>query len=230
MVSSTASFNWCYNVFSSYHIFPEKYNFKQLTNCSSQHFANTHQRLHLRQNIFCNQSLQYTAVLDCMEALIAKLYLVAKQFVFLFCLFLGHESWCVLTNYCKLKYILKFHFVPAIGWTTAFSCIIQCCELRQLWKGSAEQNVVSRAFYIATKSSKYRRNKRGSYYLSLYTNYDCFIPLSFIHFKIQYTLWCKWLRIYVNECHFPWKKKYMLIERDKSVNECRLNKINVFLR
>ena len=52
------------------------------------HFANTHQLLRFRQSIFCNQISQYTAVLDCMKALIAKLYLAAKQF-------LVRESWCV---------------------------------------------------------------------------------------------------------------------------------------
>ena len=87
--------------------------------------------------------------------------------------------------------MLRFHFVPAIDWTTVFSWIIQCCELRQFWKDSAEQNVVSRAFYIAKQSSKYRRNKRGSNCLtesSLCTNYDSFTPLSFIHFRIPYNL------------------------------------------
>ena len=154
MVSSAASLDWYYKIFSSYNNYADKYNFKLLTNFSSQHFANKHQRLHLRRNIFYNQSSQYTAVLDCMKALIAKLYLAAKQF------FLGRESWCVLTKCCELKYMLRFHFAPPIDWTTVFSCIIQCCELRQFWKGSAEQNVVSRAFYIAKQSSKYWRNKR----------------------------------------------------------------------
>ena len=85
VIPSAPSLTWYFKIFSSHHIFPDQYNFKLLTNCSSHHFANTHQRLHLRQNIFCNQSLQYTAVLDCMKALIAKLYFAAKQF----CLFLG---------------------------------------------------------------------------------------------------------------------------------------------
>ena len=62
--------------------FPDKYNFKLLTNFRSQHFVNTFQLLYLRQNIFYNQSLQYTAVLDWMKALIAKLYLAAEQFFF----------------------------------------------------------------------------------------------------------------------------------------------------
>ena len=122
-----------------------------------------------------------------MKALIAKIYLAAKQFVF----FLGRKSWCVLTKCCELKYLLKFRFVPAIHWTTVLSCIIQCCELRQFWTGSAEQNVVSRAFYIAKQSWKYWRNKRGSNCLTEFskcTNYDSFIPLSFIHFGIPYNL------------------------------------------
>ena len=48
---------------------------------------------------------------------------------------------------------------------------------------------MSRAVYIAKQSSKYWRNKRGSNGLteiSLCTNYDSFIPLSFIHFGIPY--------------------------------------------
>ena len=51
--------------------------------------------------------------------------------------------------------------------------------------------MVSRAFYIAKQSSKYRRNKRGSNCLtesSLCTNYDSFIPLAFIRFGIPYNL------------------------------------------
>ena len=161
-----------------------KYNFKLLTNFSSQHFANTHQRLHLRQNVFSNQSLQYTPVLDWMKALIAKLYLAAKQFFSL-----GRESWCKLTKRRELKYMLRFHFAPPIDWTTVFSCIIQCCELRQFWKGSKEQSVVSRAFYLA--SHRNLGEIRGSNCLtesSLCSNYDSFIPLSFIHFGIPYNL------------------------------------------
>ena len=54
----------------------------------------THQLLHLRQNIFCSQGLQYMTVLDCMKALIAKNYLAAKQefFFFVFSFFLARES------------------------------------------------------------------------------------------------------------------------------------------
>ena len=87
-----------------------------------------------------------------MKAVIAKAYLAAKQFWF----FLGfkqenkkvcftininktenkkvlgkQESWYVLTKCFELKYMLRFHFAAAINWTTVFSCIIQCCELRQ---------------------------------------------------------------------------------------------------
>ena len=85
VLSSAPSLNWCYYIFSSYHIFPSKHNFKLSTSCSLQHFAHTHQLLHLRKNIFCNQSLQYTAALDCMKGLIWKLYLATKQVFFLFC-------------------------------------------------------------------------------------------------------------------------------------------------
>ena len=128
--------------------------------------------------------------------MIAKLYLAAKQVFFSFCFvlfffFLVRESWCLLTKCRKLKYMLRFHFVSALDCTTIFTCITQCCELRQFWKGSVEQNVVSRGFYIAKQSPDCWRNKRGSNCLtefSLFTNYDNFIPLSFIHFGIPYNL------------------------------------------
>ena len=55
-----------------------KCNFKLLPNFSSQHFATIHQLLRLRQNTFCNQTLKYEAVLDCIEALIAKFHLASK--------------------------------------------------------------------------------------------------------------------------------------------------------
>ena len=177
LVTSAPSLTWYYKIFSSYHIFPDKL----LTNYSLQHFANTHQLLHHRQNIFCNQSLQYTAVLDCMKALIAKLYLAAKQLFFL-----GGESRCMLIKCYKLKCMLRFHFVPAIDWTIVFSCIIQCYDLRRFWKGLAEQNVGSRILH--SQSLKYWRNKRGSNCrteFSLCINYDSFISFS----------------LYISECH-----------------------------
>ena len=105
--------------------------------------------------------------------------------------FLWNAKVDVLTKRCELKYMSRFHFVSAIDCITVFSCIIQCCELRQFWSSSAEQNVASRAFYIAKQSSKYWQNNRGSNCLtkfSLCRNYDSFIPLSFIHFGIQYNL------------------------------------------
>ena len=37
----------------------------------------------------------------------------------------------VLIKCCELRHVLRLHFVPAIDWTTVFSCIIPCCELRQ---------------------------------------------------------------------------------------------------
>ena len=108
VVLSALSLNWYYKMLLSYHIFPDKYNFKLLTNFSSQHFASTHQLLHLRQNIFCNQSLQYTAVLDCMTALIVKLYSAIKQ--------LGVFSWTQkLMCYNKVlltKIHVKIPFCP----------------------------------------------------------------------------------------------------------------------
>ena len=51
--------------------------------------------------------------------------------------------------------------------------------------------MVSRAFYIAKQSSKYWLSKRNSNCrteFSLCTNYDSFIPLSFIHFEIPQNL------------------------------------------
>ena len=188
-----------------------------------------------------------------MKALIAKLYLAAKQFFF----FLGRERWCVLTIDVK---ILSVHC------TTVFSSVIQCCELRQFWKGSADQNVVSRAFYIAKQSSKYWQNKRSSNCLtefSLRANYDSFTPLSFIHFGIPHNLksslqetgeiscvieilfsliysrmvlmivcWRYWMPFDANGrrstlTNITFYAK-ILIESDKSVNECRLDKMNVF--
>ena len=61
-----------------------------------------------------------------MKALIGKLYLAAKHFFFLW-----NAKVDVLTKRCELKCVLRFNFVPAIGWTTVFSYVIQYCELRQ---------------------------------------------------------------------------------------------------
>ena len=127
--------------------------------------------------------------------------------------------------------------------------------------------MVSRAFYTAKQSSKYWRNKRGSNCLtefSLRTNYDSFIPLSFIHFGIPYSLkptrqptgeiscvieilfslmhsrvvlmvvCCRYRMPFdANACISTLMSvtfyAKMLIESDRSVNECRLNKMNVIL-
>ena len=128
--------------------------------------------------------------------------------------------------------------------------------------------MVSRAFYIAKQSSKYRRNKRGSNCLtesSLCTNYDSFIPLSFIHFGIPYDLKSTlqqtgeiscvievlfslmYIRMVLMVVCYRYRMRFdtngcvstlinvtfyakILIESDRSVNECLLNKMNVFLR
>ena len=164
--------------------------------------------------------------------------------------------------------MLRFHFDPAIDWATVFSSIIQCCELRQFWEGSADQNVLSSTFYIAKQSLKYRRNKRDSNCITefnLCTNYDSFIPLSLIHFGIPYNLkstlhkteqvssvieillslmnsrmvlmvvcWPYRMPLDANGCvstlmNVTFHAK-MVIGSDRSVNECRLNKMDVFLR
>ena len=128
--------------------------------------------------------------------------------------------------------------------------------------------MVSRAFYIAKQSSKYWRNKRGSNCLtefSLCTNYDSFVPLSFIHFGIPYNLKStlqqieevsyvieillslKYSRMVLMVVYWRYRMPFdangyistlmnatfyakLVIESDRRVNECRLNKMNVFLR
>ena len=122
---------------------------------------------------------------------------------------------------------------------------------------------------MAKQSWTYRRNKRGSNGLTeinLCTNYDSFIPLSFIHFGIPYNfnstlqqtreiswsieilLSLKYSRMVVLmvvccRCRQPLDTNgcvsalmnvtfyaKMVIECDRRVNECGLNKINVVLR
>ena len=116
---------------------------------------------------------------------------------------------------------------------------------------------------MAKQSWTYWRNRRGSNGLteiSLCTNYDSFISLSFIHFGIPYNfnstlqqtgeiscLTEKYSRMVLmvvccdyrmtldtNGCvstlmNVAFYAK-IEIECDKSVNECRLNKMNVVLR
>ena len=65
---------------------------KQLTNFISQHFANAHQLSCLRQNTFCNQSLQYIVVLHSSFDLKG---LIAKQFF--------SERW--KSKCCKVKFM-----------------------------------------------------------------------------------------------------------------------------
>ena len=122
-----------------------------------------------------------------MKAMITKLYLARKQV----CFFSGTQKMMCVNKVFWAKIHAKIPFCPAIDWTTVFSCIIQCCVLRQFRKGSADKNVVSGAFYIATQLSKYWRNKRCSNCLTkfnLCTNYDNFIAISFINFGIPYNL------------------------------------------
>ena len=125
--------------------------------------------------------------------------------------------------------------------------------------------MVSRAFHVDKQSSKYWRNKRSSNCLtdfSLCMNYDSFIPISIIHFRIPYNLKstvqqtgeiscvieilfslmhsrmvlmvvCRYRMPFgVNGCvstlmNVTFDAK-MLKESDRSVNECRLNEMNVF--
>ena len=74
----------------------------------------------------CNSTLQQTGEISCLIEI------------------LWGAKVDVLTKRCELKYMLRSHFDPAVDWTSVFSSIIQCCELKQFWKGSADQNVVSR--------------------------------------------------------------------------------------
>ena len=119
---------------------------------------------------------------------------------------------------------------------------------------------------MAKQSWTYWRNKRGSNGLteiSLCTNYDSFISLSFIHFGIPYNfnstlqqtgeiscpieillslkysrmvlmvVCCRYrMALDTNGCVSTLMNvnAKMVIECDRSVNECRWNKMNVVLR
>ena len=167
----------------------------------------------------------------------------------------------MLTKCCETKIHVKIPFCPC-------NRLDDCLQLHNsmLWVLTVLKGL-SRAFHIAKQSSKYWRNKRGSNCLiefSLCTNYDSFIPLSFIHFGIPYnlkstlqhtgeipcqieilfSLMYNRMVLMVVCCRYrmPFNANSfvstlmnvsfyakILNESDKSVNECRLNKMNVFL-